>query len=176
MFPSNTLKRTNFSNIVVENPECDIYIEKELKEAGLETSSGHDNWKLFDRTRYMKYEDKYYEDHDRRLYHIQSEVPYHIVGKYNQFIFERAWYYYVVNGNVPLEVAKELYSNPIGRIDIRVGGDCSCPPPNYTVYTYHIDSQEGLNLFVSTIKKYNLSGHESDFHDKRKIRQNNEVK
>jgi len=134
-----------------------------------------------------------------------SEVPYTVMGKLGKYEFRRAWYYWMVNGNVPLEAAQEMYADPIGKKDVRVAGHCGCPPPEewtrwYTtdgklvvktkelpeyrkfidkgifkesvlddlVFTddpqsvgalgfiehYHIDSQEGLNLYVATIKKY----------------------
>jgi len=45
------------------------------------------------------------------------------------FTFRRAWYYWVVNGRIPLHVACELYEDPIGRESVRVSGHCGCPPP-----------------------------------------------
>ena len=59
----------------------------------------------------------------------QGEVPYKHVGKLGDFMFERAWYYWVVYGPVPLYVAKELYEDVVGVTDIRVSGHCGCPPP-----------------------------------------------
>jgi hypothetical protein len=59
----------------------------------------------------------------------RSEVPYTLIGKLGEFEFRRAWYYWIATGNVPLEVAKELYADPIGKKDIRVSGHCGCPPP-----------------------------------------------
>lgn len=52
------------------------------------------------------------------------------------FVFRRAWYYWVVQGQVPLDVALELYEDPVGRRDVRVNGDCTCPPPEYPRVTY----------------------------------------
>lgn len=63
----------------------------------------------------------------------------------------------------PLNVAIEMYENPNGRKDIRVAGHCGCPHPSEWVFNhkvaglevvdnYHIDTQEGLNYFVSTLK------------------------
>jgi hypothetical protein len=61
---------------------------------------------------------------------IQSEVPYTLIGKLNgPYTFTRLWTYWVVEGLVPLSVAKELYADPVGRDDIRVAGHCGCPPP-----------------------------------------------
>lgn len=137
---------------------------------------------------------------------IHSEVPYTIEGRLGRFKFRRAWRYWVVEGPVPIEVACELYVSPVGRKDVRAGGDCTCPHPdtqaewldpegrrlypdptgeqearwrqfieghpacrnephNFVpdpsvvpgahafVTCYHIDSQEGLNLFVQTVRK-----------------------
>lgn len=46
-----------------------------------------------------------------------------------KFKFERAWYYYRADGLVPVELARLLYADPVGRADIRVNGHCGCPPP-----------------------------------------------
>lgn len=52
-----------------------------------------------------------------------------VYGELPGFRFTRAWYYYVVKGLVPLNIANELYNNVIGKTDIRVAGHCGCPPP-----------------------------------------------
>lgn len=139
----------------------------------------------------------------------RGEVPSEFDGKYKGFYFRRAWYYWMVTGAVPLEVAKELYANPNGVEDVRVTGHCGCPPPEdwaveievntgrklvsdkqyedilqlfedhqdmllrwktehvreneagekrSFILSYHIDTQEGLNLFMDTIRKHNLNG------------------
>jgi hypothetical protein len=162
---------------------CDSAIRKELKEAGITVVDvGPSN----------------------------REVPYTVEGRLGSFKFWRAWYYWVVEGYVPLEVAKTMYANPVGKKDVRVDGHCGCPDPvywaglsqkeydKYKVYLdketvppewqsmfeghktiaeiqelfvktmetldfktshircYHIDSQEGLNLFAATIRKNDL--------------------
>lgn len=115
-------------------------------------------------------------------------------------------YYWVVNGKVPLDIAKELYADSIGKEVIRVDGNCMCPAPEapwiqwflYSgkqviaidqkaafeqfrttlgegwykdaidkyefhddpasigaepfITTYHIDTDDGLRLFVSKVK------------------------
>lgn len=58
------------------------------------------------------------------------EVPYTIMGKLGEFEFTRAWTYWVVDGPVPLEVAEELFADPVGRTDIRATGDAGCRPPS----------------------------------------------
>lgn len=82
--------------------DCDVYIEKELTRARVEVVRG-----------------------ERR----DHEVPASITGRSGPFTFTRAWYYWVVEGKVPLTVAKELYADPVGKTDIRVAGHCGCPAP-----------------------------------------------
>ena len=164
MFPSNMAKRTNFPNMAgVTN--CDMWLEKELYEAQIPIRSGYDNWRLREGTKpnngilvIKDLNDYIYK------YGSNSEVPYHIIGNLGngKFIFKRAWYYWIIKGNVPLKIAKKMYADPIGKIDVRVAGHCGCPPPEKMCYkidgkkyvtSYHIDSQEGLNLFVRTLKE-----------------------
>ncbi|MEY2664950.1 MAG: Ralstonia phage [Candidatus Parcubacteria bacterium] len=58
-----------------------------------------------------------------------TEVPYSVIGTLGTMTFRRAWYYWVVNCRVPLDVAKMLYTDPVGKTDIRVAGHCGCPAP-----------------------------------------------
>lgn len=166
------------------NYECDWFIGTELGQAGIKRV-----------------------DHPHVL--PRSEVPTRLTGKLGQFTFRRFWYYWVVNGPVPLSVAEELYAHPVGKRDVRVAGHCGCPPPSawarhvdadgmrvrvdpdgsrerqanaffdanpdlresrgdrYVrslaeaqvesfIDNYHIDSQEGLNLFAETIRRHGL--------------------
>lgn len=141
----------------------------------------------------------------------RCEVPYSIIGKIEgpmgQIEFKRAWYYWVADGRIPLNLAKSLYADPIGVTDIRVSGDCTCPAPegHHVHYLgkdgrvlqsrkseqefikmkehfdwakdveskyefvddvtigkpyiegYHIDTMEGLRVFVDAILDYNAS-------------------
>jgi hypothetical protein len=87
------------------------------------------------------------------------EVAASITGKLGKFVFTRAWSYWIVGGKVPLGVANKLYR--LNKEKIRSGGDCACRSPETWaregfIDTYHIDSQEGLNLFVKTIKEHGL--------------------
>lgn len=111
----------------------------------------------------------------------RDEVPYQHIGKLGAFTFLRAWCYWVVRGPVPLEVAKELYADRIGKTDIRVAGHCGCPPPEYpwvayfaadgrriysdnpaaeavraVVESYHIDTELGLYVFVNALRKHGV--------------------
>ena len=161
--------------------KCDSLIQEELRQAGIPVVSE-------DRTK--------------------CEVPATIAGQLGNFSFVRAWYYWVVVGDVPLKVAEKLYDDPVGKKDVRVVGHCACPPPERWadwydhegrrlipadqqakleklakdalvseeeiasfhfadpkdfpalgmgyITSYHIDSQEGLNLFVKVITEAGL--------------------
>ena len=63
-----------------------------------------------------------------RLGVINNEVKTRYIGVLNGFVFIRAWNYWVVNGNMPLEYAQYLYDN-YKYLYIRVAGDASNPPP-----------------------------------------------
>jgi hypothetical protein len=58
-----------------------------------------------------------------------SEVPFTLAGQLGQFRFTRAWYYWMVKGNLPLEAAEKLYDDPVARQDVRAGGDCGRRSP-----------------------------------------------
>lgn len=77
---------------------------------------------------------------------------------YGEFRFHRAWYYWIVNGQVPIKIARKIYQNPVGQKDVRADGHCCCLPPDKfaegdppIIAFYHIDSQWGLNLFVQML-------------------------
>jgi hypothetical protein len=53
---------------------------------------------------------------------MNREVPASIIGKCNNFIFKRAWYYWVVEGYLPLEQANYLFEN-FKHLNIRVNGN-----------------------------------------------------
>lgn len=59
---------------------------------------------------------------------MDREVPASIIGKCNNFIFSRAWSYWVVTGYMPLKYAKEIYEK-YKDLNIRVAGHCGNPPP-----------------------------------------------
>lgn len=60
------------------------------------------------------------------------EVPSTVGGRIfcdgKEILLHRAWYYWMANGPVPLELARKIYA--IGAKDIRVGGHCGCPSPD----------------------------------------------
>lgn len=135
----------------------------------------------------------------------KGEVAATLTGKLGPFTFERAWYYWMVHGPMPLEVAREMYEHHDGRRAVRAGGHACAPPPEgesnwrasdgrevwaakeraeclkwiprlyadeaeidrrYAfsddpasigarrfVEVYHIDTQEGLDLFAETVRR-----------------------
>lgn len=72
----------------------------------------------------------------------KGEVPFTLTGELHGFTFRRAWYYYVVSGDVPLYVAHELYQDPIGVDDVRVDGHCGCPPPGEPYHAVYFDAND----------------------------------
>ncbi len=113
------------------NADCDKIILSELKRCGIPALQ------IPERTR--------------------SEVPYTYVGKAGAFDFRRAWYYWCVDGRVPLAVAQEMYDTEVGKRDIRVAGHCGCPPPIEWAYYYNEagqmatsskEFQNGIDLFT----------------------------
>jgi hypothetical protein len=129
-----------------------------------------------------------------------------LMGIVGAFTLRRAWYYWVAEGPMPLDLARAMYDHQVGRTDVRVAGHCMRPHPDswarhYTpsgaliildndgkqerkfrqfvergelkdddgegfvfareipgdarsfVETYHIDTQEGLNLFVEFARR-----------------------
>lgn len=82
--------------------DCDIEIKEELERSRIEI--------VFNQPR-------------------EGEVASSLRGKLGPFSFQRAWVYWMVSGPLPLDVAEELYADPVGKTDIRVSGHCACPPP-----------------------------------------------
>ncbi len=71
-----------------------------------------------------------------------GEVPFTLTGDLHGFTFHRTWYYYVISGDMPLYVARELYADPIGVSDIRVDGHCGCPPPGLPHHAVFLDAND----------------------------------
>lgn len=70
-------------------------------------------------------------------------------------------YYAVVHGKIPLEVANIIYEKyPTNPYKIRVSGGCSdldpkkCTRDDQYLDTYHIDTKEGLIIFLTEMKDY----------------------
>lgn len=75
----------------------------------------------------------------------RGEVPSTAAGELHGFTFERYWCYWVVKGRMPLEVARKLYEDPIGREAVRVAGHCACPPPDEWAEWY---APDGARLYA----------------------------
>lgn len=147
--------------------DCDVYIREELEKAGItlynlkKPGRSEVPYTIFGGLGGKPLSDEEKDFMDRHGLMIE------VIKNNSSFIFTRAWYYWCVSGYVPLNIAVEMYENPNGKKDIRVAGHCGCPPPSEqlvlhkvcgmdVVNSYHIDTQEGLNYFVETLKKYNL--------------------
>jgi hypothetical protein len=94
--------------------DCDQYIKKELERSRIEIVTV-----------------------DR----LRGEVPSSLTGKLGELSFKRAWRYWVVNGPVPIDVAYVLYEDPVGRTDIRAGGDCTCRHPDTCAEWYDTEGK-----------------------------------
>lgn len=78
------------------------------------------------------------------LVHVEcstQEVAASIRGKLGAFTFVRAWYYWMVEGPLPLTVARQLYADPVGVTDVRASGDCACRPPDLWATHYAEDGR-----------------------------------
>lgn len=106
------------------DPDADRYIKQELEMAKIELVRGKC---------------------------AKGEVPATITGVLGEFTFARAWYYWVVKGPLPLEMALKLYENPIGKVEVRVAGHCGCPPPEKPWITWK--DKEGNTLIEMKEKK-----------------------
>jgi hypothetical protein len=117
--------------------KADLMILKELSEAGIEVIEG-------ERSR--------------------GEVPYTLTGKLAEWNFSRAWYYWIANAKsgLPRTIATELHKREYPKKEqfeiygkvIRVEGYAGGIPPTRSVKSYHIDSQEGLNVLAETIRRF----------------------
>lgn len=98
------------------DPECDAEIARELTRCGIEIIRG-----------------------DRSNHEVAASVT----GKLGAFTFRRAWYYWVVEGPMPLDVALKLWADPVGKCDIRSGGHCGCPSPEeYGADYFDVDGNQ----------------------------------
>jgi len=142
--------------------KCDDYIRDELEKAGI---TPFEILKGTSEVPYSVIGLLGHDDYDER--DINFFKRHKLAIKIASFHFTRNWYYWIVSGYVPLDVAEIMYANPNGVKDIRAAGHCGCPPPSEqvdrilvcgkkVVSSYHIDSQEGLNYFVQTLKEHGL--------------------
>lgn len=66
----------------------------------------------------------------------KREVPASIAGQLGPFSFERAWFYWVVRGPLPLHVARKLYQHPERNV-IRASGYAGGIHPNQVAIRIH---------------------------------------
>lgn len=78
----------------------------------------------------------------------KGEVATAVEGQLPGLRFQRAWYYWVVTGQVPLAIAKELYAHPVGKTDVRVAGHCMCPPPEDPWIEYYAENGQPVHSLV----------------------------
>lgn len=72
------------------------------------------------------------------------------MGKLGTFTFQRGWYYWIVSGNLPIELARELWQDPEGRATVRAGGYAGGRDPDEQVRWFDAD---GRPLFVDPTGK-----------------------
>ena len=78
------------------------------------------------------------------------------VGVLEGWLFQRAWYYWIVTGpGMPVEDAMRLHE--VHGTSVRVEGHCGCPSPleyrkGWPVTTYHVDNPEGLKALADAIR------------------------
>jgi len=93
-----------------------------------------------------------------------SEVPYLLTGKLGGFTFVRAWSYWRVEGPMPLDKARELYDDPIGKTDVRVAGHCGCPPPKFPWVT-HLTKDGRRLIKASRHEQSSMDEHDPGWRD-----------
>jgi hypothetical protein len=60
----------------------------------------------------------------------KDEVPASIMGKLGAFTFQRSWYYWIVNGPLPIGAARAIYADPEGKATVRAAGHGGCVDPD----------------------------------------------
>lgn len=89
----------------------------------------------------------------------RGEVGARLTGRITQaetgfpgdLVFRRAWRYWIVDGLVPLRIARILYAGPTGQKYVRVAGHCACPPPDAWAVHFH---ETGKKLITSKSAGY----------------------
>ena len=76
--------------------------------------------------------------------YMDTEVKTRYVGVLYGFFFYRAWTYWVCKGDMPLDIAEQIYRNYKG-LRIRAGGHCgNVPPKTVSVNPVYIQELEDL--------------------------------
>ena len=88
---------------------------------------------------------------------MDREVKTRYIGILNGFVFQRAWCYWVVKGNMPLQYAKILYEKH-SDLMIRANGDCSNPHPERS--SCNKDFDKLCQSYIEKYQKHEISGEE----------------
>ena len=80
-----------------------------------------------------------------------GEVQYTVEGLLGKIRFHRAWYYWVAEGRIPVDMAWKIYNHPEGKQTVRAGGDCGCPSPAGYVTDWY-DKENGKKITKDYIK------------------------
>ena len=72
--------------------------------------------------------------------YMNTEVKTSYIGMLNGFTFYRAWYYWICQGDIPLEKAKDIYKN-YRELSIRAGGHCGNVDPESQSHNPVYDKQ-----------------------------------
>lgn len=72
-----------------------------------------------------------------------GEVESKVIGRLSYITLQREWYYYVAEGQVPLDIARKMYLNPLGKKDVRADSDCGRLPLDKFAQYYDL---EGIRL------------------------------
>lgn len=81
----------------------------------------------------------------------ETVTCYDVTAQLHGWTFGRRWYYWSASckdskNAIPLDDAKVLFEK--FPKDLRLDGDCGCPPPTHAAYLYHIDTQDALNALT----------------------------
>lgn len=132
-----------FPNKAGEHEDTDDILTAELKAAGIPTI--------------YEVEPEYDNPSTREMFRKTSgEVKTSVRGTLHNWVFERAWYYWVAKGpGIDVDTAEKLHATH-GQT-VRVAGHCGCPSPRewfkgFAVGSYHVDDSEGLKALADVIK------------------------
>ena len=92
-----------------------------------------------------------------------SEVPARLTGKLGKFKFTRAWYYWIVDGDVPIDVARVLWQDPEGQATVRASGRAGGSDPDNHVRWFDADGR--ILQIDETGKEETETTYHSDYKD-----------
>lgn len=114
-------------------PECDVDIRQELEASGIEIVE---------------------------VGRSPSEVPFSLAGKQGNWMFKRAWYYWIATASegkgIPENEAEKLNAKWFSEVRVIgfMGGTQvkDWLSAQHTIDCYHIDTQKGLNAFADLVR------------------------